>query len=34
VPLRNMGAAMSPFNAFQILQGIDAGCAWSGSAQR
>jgi O-acetylhomoserine (thiol)-lyase len=23
VPLRNMGAAISPFNAFQILQGIE-----------
>ena len=23
VPLRNMGAALSPFNAFQILQGIE-----------
>lgn len=23
VPLRNMGAAMSPFNAFQLLQGIE-----------
>jgi O-acetylhomoserine/O-acetylserine sulfhydrylase-like pyridoxal-dependent enzyme len=23
VPLRNMGAAISPFNAFLILQGIE-----------
>jgi O-acetylhomoserine (thiol)-lyase len=23
VPLRNMGAALSPMNAFQILQGIE-----------
>ena len=23
VPLRNMGAALSPMNAFQILQGVE-----------
>jgi O-acetylhomoserine (thiol)-lyase len=33
VPLRNMGAALSPFNAFLILQGIETlPCAWTASA--
>jgi O-acetylhomoserine (thiol)-lyase len=34
VPLRNMGAAISPFNAFQILQGIDAGAHRADQRQR
>jgi O-acetylhomoserine (thiol)-lyase len=34
VPLRNMGAALSPFNAFLILQGIETlPCAWTASAR-
>lgn len=33
VPLRNMGAALSPFNAFLILQGLRPWrCAWSATA--
>ena len=33
VPLRNMGAALSPFNAWLTLQGIETcRCAWTASA--
>jgi O-acetylhomoserine (thiol)-lyase len=34
VPLRNMGSAISPFNSFLILQGIETlPCAWTATAR-